>query len=104
VSLFDPPNDKKLAEVFPVGTAFMLYEAEYEGMPDTTFGPRAQATVLAGPADRSGTPERYKVWGTLAEQVQGMETGDLPALVKIGKQGNRNIWVAEVAGQQDIPF
>jgi len=106
MSLFDPPNDRKLSEAYSTGTPFILYEAEYEGVRDTAFGASAQASVLAGPADRTGTPERYRVWGTLAEQVKGMDDGDLPALVKVGKQGNRNVWVPAQAGgaQETTPY
>ena len=93
MGLFDPPNDKKLMEVFPIGTAFMLHDAEYEGFVDTSFGSRCAASVTAGPADQSEKPEKYRVFGTLAEQVRSMETGDLPQMVKVAKQGNRNLWV-----------
>lgn len=104
MSLFDPPNDKKLSDDFPAGKPFMLYSGTYEGIRDTQFGPQSSASVSAGPADRSGQPLTYKVWGTLAEQVAQIEAGDLPQLVKVAKDGNRNIWTPVTASGEDIPF
>jgi hypothetical protein len=104
VSIFDLPNDKKLLEVFPLGTPFMMYEAAYEGLSQTSYGPRPQATVTCGPPDRSGAPEKFRVWGTLAEQAQGLETGDLPCLVRVVKQGNRSVWEPITADDQPLPF
>ena len=99
MSLFDKPNDKKLSDVYPPGTAFILYSGEYEGITDTSFGSKPAASVEIGPSDRSGTPERFRVFGTLAEQVRNIEAGDLPQLVKIAKDGQRNIWVPMTVGE-----
>lgn len=93
MSIFDPPNDKKLSDDYPPGTTFILYAGTYEGVRDTSFGPQSSATVKVGPVDQSSEPLSYKVWGTLADQVAQIETGDLPQTVKIGKQGNRNVWI-----------
>lgn len=107
MSLFDPPNEDRLSDVFPIGTPFMLYEVEYEGIRSTSFGDSAQASVLAGPADRSvGEPARYKVWGNLADQTRNVKGSDLPALVMVQKVGNRHQWApAERGGStEDVPF
>jgi hypothetical protein len=102
VSLFDPPNEDKLSEVFPPGTTFMLYEVTYEGLRNTSFGSSHQATVKAGPADRTGDPVNFRVFGRLAEQTQEVENGELPALVVITKVGRSYAWAKP--SQDDIPF
>lgn len=104
MSIFDPPNDKGLSEDYPPGTPLMLYSGDYEGTRETQFGPSASATVRVGPADRTGEPVRYKVWGTLAEQVAQIEPGDLPRLVTIGKTGNRKVWQSVTQSGEPIPF
>jgi len=107
MSIFDPPNTQKLSEIFPPGTYMMMYEASWEGTRDTSFGPSAQASVKVGPADRTGTPKWFRVFGNLAEQVLHMEPGDLPALVTVEQDGRRNQWgrvSAKGANLDDIPF
>lgn len=104
MGLFDPPNDKTLQDDYPLGTPFRLYSGDYEGMRDTRFGSQSSASVSAGPADGSGSPLTYKVWGTLAEQVAGIEPGDLPQLVKVSKLGDRNVWTPVTQAGEDIPF
>lgn len=103
MSLYDPPNEDKLSDTFPEGMPFMLYSAEYEGMQKTSFGDSHQATVSAGPADRTGDPKQYRVFGRLAEQVKQLEPDDVPALVRVVKKGRAHVW--EKAEQtDDIPF
>lgn len=103
MSLFDPPNEEKLSDAFPEGTAFMLYSAEYEGIRGTSFGDSHQATVSAGPADRTGEPKDYRVFGRLAEQVKQLDSDDLPSLVEVVKQGRAHVW--KRAEQSDeVPF
>lgn len=103
MGMFDKPNEDKLSDDFPEGTPFMLYEAEYEGMKNTSFGESHQATVTAGPADRSGETKDYRVFGRLAEQIKKMESSDLPAIVKIVKYGRAHTW-EKVEVSQDVPF
>lgn len=104
MSIFDPPNEDKLTDDFPEGTSFMLLDGDYEGIKNTSFGPQASASVTCGPVDRSSEAKTYKVWGTLAEQVAQIEHGDLPQMVKIGKQGRRNVWLPVNPNGEDIPF
>lgn len=104
MSIFDSPNDKKLNDDFPEGTAFMLYSGTYEGIRDTQFGSQSSASVEVEPADKKGERLIYKVWGTLAEQVAQIEPGDLPQLVKVSKIGNRNVWTPVTSNGEDIPF
>lgn len=104
MSIFDPPNDKKLSDDYPYGTVLKLYSGTYEGIRDTQFGPQASASVEVGPANGAGEQLTYKVWGTLAEQVAQIEPGDLPQLVKVSKMGSRNVWTPVTSTGEDIPF
>jgi hypothetical protein len=104
MGIFDPPNDKRLSDDYPYGTVLKLYAGNYEGMRDTQFGPQASASVDVGPANNVGELLTYKVWGTLAEQVAQLEQGELPQLVKVAKQGNRNVWVPCTEDGENIPF
>ena len=106
MGLFDPPNEKKLSEVYPEGTPFMLYIAEHEGVRNTAYGDSHMASVLVGPADRTGEPELFRVFGRLAEQTKQVKPGELPALVTIAKEGRSLAWkpVQPGGSEQDIPF
>lgn len=103
LSIFDQPNEDKLSDDYPEGTPFMLYSAEYEGVKNTSFGPGHQATVLVGPEDRSGENKEYRVFGRLAEQVKKLDAGELPARVKIIREGRAFSW-AKAETSQEIPF
>jgi hypothetical protein len=106
MSIFDPPNEKRLSDEYPEGTPFTLYSADYEGVKGTSFGDSHTASVTVGPADRTSEPEVYRVFGRLAEQTKQLEPGDLPGLVCIKKEGRAHIWSKVEAGGQseDIPF
>jgi hypothetical protein len=103
MSLFDKPNEEKLSDNYPEGTPFMLYTAEHEGIRSTAYGDSHQASVLVGPADRSGEPKLYRVFGRLAEQVKQLAPGELPALVTIAKEGRSLTW-KPVEPSQEAPF
>jgi hypothetical protein len=100
MSIFDAPNEVKLSDVYAVGTPFMMYEADYEGIRNTAFGQTHVASVKCGAADRSDEPETYRVFGRLAEQIKQLEGSDLPALVCIEKQGRAHNW-ANVSARTD---
>jgi hypothetical protein len=108
MSLFDKPNEDKLSNDYPLGTPFMLYSAEYEGVRNTSFGPSAQATVTVGAVDRTGDTKDYRVFGSLAEQIKNMESGDLPAIVAVERNGRRHVWTqagdSATGSDEDIPF
>lgn len=105
MSIFDPPNERKLSDVYPEGTSFTLYSAEYEGIKGTAFGDSHTANVSVGAADRTGDPETFRVFGRLAEQIRQLEAGDLPSLVCIRKEGRSFVWGKVMAtGTDDIPF
>lgn len=81
----------------------MLYSAEYEGVRKTAYGDSHQATVSAGPADRSGEPKEYRMFGRLAEQVKFLEPGELPCRVEIVKEGRSHVW-KKSESSQEVPF
>ena len=103
MSIFDAPSEEKLSDLYPAGTPFMLYSAEYEGVKNTTFGASHQANVTVGNADRTGETKEVRVFGRLAEMVKGMENDDLPALVTVGQDKRANVW-QPVTATEDVPF
>ena len=92
MSIFDPPKQDKLSDDFTQGTLFWLLAAQYDGVQPTSFGESVQASIVACPIGEEHNQKQYRVWGTLAEQVQQMEEGDLPAEVEVVKQGRKNVW------------
>lgn len=65
---------------------FTIHSGEFNGAVETTYGPNVKATVVAGP-DKG----KYILYGTMAEQIGRIESGELPASVKIGKDGQSNV-------------
>lgn len=85
--MFDKETQLKNAPFAESGQTFTLYSAEYKGMHESEYGRNERALVVAGPDE-----ETFVVFGVLAQQVQRMDDGDLPAQVKIGKDGRANIF------------
>lgn len=93
MSMFDKETQLKNAEfalnsqtftLFSVGTPAMSNHAEY--------GDSMKATVKAGPVGSSeGDAEEYVVFGVMAEQCGRVKPDDLPADVKITKDGRANV-------------
>jgi hypothetical protein len=91
--MFDPPAQHKLSEDYPPGTPFAMLSATYNGLQDTEYGPRATASVIVTPEVGPSEDARdYRVFGTLAEQVEQMGEAELPAIVQIVKDGRRFVW------------
>lgn len=92
MSLFDPPKEEKLSDVFEMGEKFWLVHAEYEGIQPTSFGMNPQASVSVCKPGEQDDVKQFRVWGVLAKQISEMEDGDIPAEVFIGKQGRKHVW------------
>lgn len=92
MSLFDPLNEDKLADIYPEGTPFMLYGVLHEGIRPTAYGDTHMASVEAGPVDRSEGPRTYRVFGRLAEACKQVEPGELPAKVVLARVGRAITW------------
>lgn len=81
--MFDREVQLKDAEFTANEQAFDLWDAEYLGMAKSAdYGDQPKAKVIAGP-----DKQEYIVFGVKAEQVGRMEKGELPARVKIGRDG-----------------
>jgi hypothetical protein len=115
--LFDPPPQRNLSDVFPLNEPFWLLRAEFEGVQPTTYGDAPQAAITVCPVGNTGEAEIFRVWGTLARQVEQMDPDDLPAQVVVRREGRRHMFglereleVAEVGvlpatgGDEDVPF
>src|ERR1700730_12484668 len=93
MSIFDPPKEEKLSDVFPMGEKFWLLYAEFEGVQPTTYGASPQASISVCEPDHPEDAKQFRVWGVLASQIQEMEDGEIPAEVYIGQQGRKHVWV-----------
>lgn len=85
MSLFDKPEKRNLAEVFPPGTPFRLVEAWIEGQVETgSMGhKRTLAKVVVSPVEDPANESEYGVWGSLAQQIRKLEAGELPLIVTL---------------------
>lgn len=92
MTLYDPPKQEKLSDVFPLNTLFWLLGARYEGIQPTSFGDSEQANLVVSPVGETSAAKQFRVWGTLAEQVREMEEGDIPAEVEVTKEGRRHVF------------
>jgi hypothetical protein len=105
MSITDAPQTRNLADVYPEGTPFRVTAAWVEGIVPTQYGDRTMAKMLveAAPAPDgtlAGSPQEFAVWGSLCEQVQQQDEGDLPALLTLKKDGKRWVFVAAEAVEQ----
>lgn len=106
MSLTDVPKQLKLAEVYPSGIPFLISQAWFEGIVDTTFGKRAMAKVIASPYQGPGVTgaesQEFALWGTLCEQVQQLEEGDVPGVYTLGQEGKRVVFQAYEQSAEDV--
>lgn len=92
MSLFDKPDTRNLAEVFPPGTPFRLVSAWIEGQARTSTGAvRTLAKVLVSAVEHPDHEIEYGVWGSLCEQVRNIEPGELPAIVTLNN--DTGLWL-----------
>jgi hypothetical protein len=91
VSLTDSPTQKSLLDVYPEGTPFVIQNAWVEGVVPTQYGDRTMAKILVTPLG-GGTPQEFAVWGSLCEQVQQVEEGELPGAFIVVKEGKRYLF------------
>lgn len=95
MSLTDVPKQQSIDDVYPPGTPFRIILAWVEGVVDTQFGKRTLAKAVVEPAT-GGQAIEFSLWGSLCEQVQAIEDGDVPGVFAIGKDGNKKLFVAAV--------
>lgn len=95
MGMFDKETQLKNATEFDAQQPFELFEAEYIGMVNSAqYGKNQKAKVKAGPKDSvPNAAKEYVVFGVMAEQIGRMSDDDLPATVKIGKDGQANVLV-----------
>lgn len=83
------------------GKPFYLHSAKYLGKAESAdYGSNDKASVVAGPDP--DTKDDFIVFGVMAQQVSRMDSGDLPAWVKIEKDGRANCF--RPAESDEIPF
>lgn len=95
MGMFDKETQLKNATEFDAEQPFELFEAEFLGRTKSAeYGENVKARVLAGPQGSiRDAAKDYIVFGVMAEQIGRMDSNDLPATVKIGKDGRANILV-----------
>jgi hypothetical protein len=91
MSITDSPVQKNLTDVFPPGTPFVIQSAWIEGVVKTQFGDRTMGKVLVSAAE-GGTPQEFPAWGSLCEQIQQVDEGELPGTFTIVKDGKRYLF------------
>lgn len=100
MSITDAPTQKSLTDVYPEGTPFIIQRAWFEGVVPTQFGDRSMAKVLVTPIG-GGSPQEFAVWGSLCEQVQQVEEGEIPGAFFVAKEGKRYLFKAATGVQTD---
>lgn len=74
-----------------IGEPFRVVEAKYLGtVKSADYGENQKARVTV--ADADGNTKNFTVYGVLADQISRMEDNDLPATVKIEKDGRANVF------------
>ncbi len=100
MGITDAPVQVNLTDIYPDGTPFLVESAWVEGVVKTQYGDRTMAKIIAKPCDGGGVAtgqgQEFAVWGSLCEQVQQLEEGDLPAVLKVVKDGKR--WLFKATG------
>jgi len=95
MSMFDREVQLKNAEEFDAAEPFELFGGEFLGMHKSAdYGETPKAKVVAGPAGSDAVDgQDYIVFGVMAEQIGRMNHDDLPATVRMGKDGRANVFV-----------
>lgn len=92
MGLFDKPETRNLAEVFPPGTPFRLDEAWIQGVAQSPMGGvRTLARVVVSPVEQVDNQREFGVWGSLADQVRKIEPGELPLIVTL--DNSTGLWL-----------
>lgn len=102
MSLFDQPESKNLAEVFPPGTPFRLVNAFISGQVRSpgTGAVRTLAKVVVSPVEAPQSEAEYGVWGSLCDQVRQIEPGELPAIVTL--DNSTGLWLFAPHGPSPV--
>lgn len=92
MGMFD--REPNLASQEWVKEPFDLMRAEYIGLVKSAdFGENRKARVWAIPPGEDA-PATFAVYGVLAEQISRMESGELPAKVRVAKEGRAHVFVS----------
>lgn len=100
MGLTDAPQQLNLTDVYPEGQPFLIRNAWVEGVVKTQFGDRTMAKIIAEPAE-GGQGQEFAVWGSLCEQVQQIDEGDVPGVYKVVKDGKR--WLFNAVEGAPVP-
>lgn len=93
MSLTDAPKQVNITDIYPEGTPFVVTSAWVEGVVKTQYGDRTMGKVMAEPIGAgAGQSQEFSVWGSLCEQVQGVDPAELPLTVTIAKDGKRYLF------------
>jgi len=88
MGMFDKEKQLKNQPFTEGEKVFEIHSGRFNGEVVTTYGKNVKATVIAGP-----DKEEFILYGTMAEQIGRMESGELPAKVKIGQDGQSNVLI-----------
>lgn len=95
MGMFDREPNLTAQEFAKDGNSFQLLDGEYVGRVESPqYGPNDKGRALVRTErDNAASDRWYSVFGVLADQIRRMEDDDLPALVRIEKDGDANTFV-----------
>lgn len=95
MGMFDKVSNLAKTEDFDVTQPFTLYDGKFKGVTvSREYGQNVYAEVVAGPASgKFEDAKTYNVYGVLAEMIQRSEPSEFPMAVKIGRDGQANVFL-----------
>lgn len=95
MGMFDKETQLKNASEFDLEQGCRIFKGEYLGNHKSAeFNATTKAKVWAGPIDSvESDAKEYILFGTMADQIGRIDAGDLPANVKMVKDGRSNVLV-----------
>jgi hypothetical protein len=107
MGMFDKEQALTKTDLAADEQGFFLWKGEYIGISKhAEYGENQKARVDASPLSDKSDIKPYVVFGVLADQIQRMGADDLPAVVRIGKDGRANVFefVRQLSEDEKIPF
>ena len=90
MGMFD--KEKSLTKSDHKNNDFVLWSGQFLGTTKSAdYGENVKARVQVS-ANKDAEREDYVVFGVMADQINRLDSGDLPAIVRIGKDGRANVF------------
>lgn len=90
MGMFDSPSSLTKSDL--AGGEFVAWSGEYLGKSQHgEYGENDRAALTCSPVNDPHERREYTVFGVMADQVRRIRPGDLPAVVRINKDGRANV-------------